>query len=333
MLTNRQREIFKLIVEEYISTVKAIGSNAICQKLQCSSATVRNEMVALEKLGLIEKPHISSGRIPSEKGYRYYVDHLMEPKELTGEEMLKLQTIFHNNALALNDAVAKSMEIVSDLTNYTTIVLGSSSNQNLIAKVEVVPASENQLIALLITDQGHVEHKSVKLSERISMSEVKKTVDIINRLIVGTPVNEVNQILEFKIKPVIEKHIKQHEILYNAFFEAFRDVAVHNEVKIKGASKFLNQPEFDDSNRIREILNKFDDPDLIDRIKKDEDGVKVYIGSESEFDDDVGIIKSTYECDGQKRTIAIVGPKRMEYNRVLALLNYINENIGGDSSE
>ena len=107
MLTERQREIFRLIVEEYISSAKAIGSSTICQRLNCSSATVRNEMAVLETAGLIEKTHISSGRIPSEKGYRYYVDHLMEPKELTGEEMLKLQTIFHNNALALNDAVAK----------------------------------------------------------------------------------------------------------------------------------------------------------------------------------------------------------------------------------
>ncbi len=333
MLTNRQRNIFKLIVEEYISSAKAIGSKTICQEIKCSSATVRNEMVALENLNLIEKTHISSGRIPSEKGYRYYVDNLMEPKELSGEDMLKLQTIFHNNSLALNDAVIKSMEIISDLTNYTSIVLGSASNQNLIAKVEVVPASEGQLIALLITDKGHVEHKSIKLAKSISMQEVKKTVDIINRLIVGTPVSEVSEILEFKIKPVIEKHIKQHEILYNAFFEAFRDVSDYNEVKIKGTSKFLKQPEFDDSKKIRDILTKFDEPELINKIKKDEEGIKIYIGSESEFDDDIGIIKSTCEIDGEKKTIAIIGPKRMEYNRVLALLNYINENIGGDNNE
>ncbi len=333
MLTNRQKEILKLIVEEYISTAKEIGSGLICQRINCSSATIRNEMAVLEKLDLIEKTHISSGRIPSEKGYRYYVDNLMQPKELSGEDMLKLQTIFYNNSLALGDVVTRSMEIVSDLTNYTAVVLGSSSSDNLIAKIEVVPTSEQRLIALLITDKGHVEHKSIYLAEDISLTEIKKTVEIINRLIIGTPVDEVSEILEYKIKPVIEKHIKQHEILYNAFYDAFKDVAAHHEVKIKGTSKFLSQPEFDDSNKIREILTKFDDPALINCIKHDEDGVKVYIGSESEFDDDIGIIKSSYEINGQKGTVAIIGPKRMEYDRVLSLLKYINENIGGGSDE
>ena len=329
MLSKRQKDIFKMIVEEYISSAKAIGSNTICEKIKCSSATVRNEMVFLEELGLIEKTHTSSGRIPSEKGYRYYVDNVMEPKKLTGEDMLKLQTIFHNHSLALSDVVSKSMEIVSDLTNYTAVVLGDSSANNLIAKVEVVPASENRLVALLITDKGHVQHKNIILSEKISLVEVKKTVDIINRLIVGTPVSEVCVILEFKIKPVIEKYIKQHAILYSAFYEAFKDVA-EPEVRIRGASKFFKQPEFDDTTKIREILTKFDDVDLINKIRSDDTEIKIYIGTESEFDDNIGIIKANYEKDGQRGTIAIIGPKRMEYSRALALLKYIKENIGGN---
>lgn len=333
MLTDRQKELLKLIVEEHVATAKAVGSSLLCKKINCSSATVRNEMAVLENQGLIEKPHISSGRIPSERGYRYYVDNLMQPRALSGADMLKLQTIFHNKSLALDDAVARSIEIISDLTNYTAVVLGSSSNDNVIAKIEVVPATEQRLIAILITDKGHVEHKSIYLQEDINPAEVKKTVDIINRLIVGTPVDEVGEVLEHKVKPVIEKHVKQHEILYDAFYQAFKNVASQNEVKIKGTSRFINQPEFDDSNKIREILAKFDEPDLINRIKRDEDGVKVYIGSESEFDDEIGMIKSTYNIGGQKGTIAIIGPKRMEYDRVLALLKYINENIGGDNDE
>ncbi len=329
MLSNRQQKIFKMIVEEYISSARAIGSNAICKAIKCSSATIRNEMAFLEELGMLEKMHVSSGRIPSEKGYRYYVDHIMSPKELTGEDMLKLQTIFHNHSLALNDVITKSMEIVSDLTNYTAVVLGDDSSSNLIAKVEVIPTSENKLVALLITDKGYVEHKNILLSEAISLAEVKKTVDIINRLIVGTPLNQVGSVLEFKIKPVIEKYIKQHEVLYSAFYEAFRDVT-EPEIRIKGASKFFAQPEFNDTKKIREILTKFDDYDLINKIKTDDQDIKVYIGSESEFDNDVGIIKTNYQIGGQKGTIAIIGPKRMEYDRVLSLLKYIKENIGGN---
>lgn len=103
MINKRQIELLKLIVEEYIKTARPIGSKAICEKLNCSSATIRNEMSFLEELGLLEKTHTSSGRIPSEKGYRYYVDNIMKPKELTGEDVLKLQTVFHNKSLVLNE--------------------------------------------------------------------------------------------------------------------------------------------------------------------------------------------------------------------------------------
>ena len=126
MLTARQNELLKLIVEDYIKTARPVSSKAICEIMNCSSATIRNEMAALEDYGLLEKTHTSSGRIPSDYGYRYYVDNIMKPKELTGEDMLKLQTIFKNNSLVLSDAIIKSMEIVSDLTNYTAIIPGTS---------------------------------------------------------------------------------------------------------------------------------------------------------------------------------------------------------------
>ena len=127
MINERQRDLLKIIVEDYIKTARPVGSKAICDLLKCSSATVRNEMSTLEELGLLEKTHTSSGRVPSEKGYRYYVDHIMKPKELTGEDIINLQTIFDNQSLALNDVIIRSMEIVSDLTHYTSIVLGGIS--------------------------------------------------------------------------------------------------------------------------------------------------------------------------------------------------------------
>ena len=134
MIGKRQNEILKIIVEEYIKTAKPVGSKSICDKLDCSSATVRNEMSYLEDIGYLEKTHISSGRVPSALGYRYYVDNLMKPKELTGEEVLTLQTILNNHSLELNDVIRKSMEIISEMTNYTSIVLGNSNVNDLSLK-------------------------------------------------------------------------------------------------------------------------------------------------------------------------------------------------------
>ncbi|MDD2391909.1 MAG: heat-inducible transcriptional repressor HrcA [Bacilli bacterium] len=326
MLNNRQTELLKLIVEAYIKEAKPVSSKSICKKMRCSSATIRNEMAFLEEKSLIEKTHTSSGRIPSEKGYRYYVDNVMKPKELSGEDVLKLQTIFRNNSLVLEDYIIKSMQIVSEMTNYTTVVLGKASKENKISKIEVVPIDEQNLVAIVVTDKGHVEHRNIYLNERVSINEIKKTIDLISKLVVGTPVDEVNQKLEFEVKPIIAKYIKQHEVLYNAFYNAFSDFSL-SSVKMSGAKNILMQPEFDDADRIRNIINKFEDKDIINGIVEEDSGINIYIGSETEFDDDVTIVKSKYNINGQEGTIALIGPKRMEYDRVVTLLEYIKENI------
>ncbi len=327
MITERQISLLKIIVEEYIKTARPVGSKAICAKLKCSSATVRNEMSNLEELGYLEKTHTSSGRVPSDNGYRYYVDHIMVPKELNGDEMLKLQTIFKNNSLMLNDVVLRSMEIISELTNYTAIVLGSSSKENLLSRMEVVPLANNKFLAIVITDKGHVEHRNMELNENISLDEIKKTVELINRLIVGTPIDEICTKLEFEIKPIIGTYIKQHDAIYNAFYNALNDFKEEASVKVSGASNILMQPEFSNADKIREIVSKFEDKSLVSSIKEEESGINIYIGSENTLDDDVAIIKTKYSVNGEEGTIALIGPKRMEYSRATALLNYIKKNI------
>lgn len=327
MLTERQESLLKLIVEEYIKNARPVSSKSLCEVLDCSSATVRNEMAYLEDNYLIEKTHTSSGRIPSEKGYRYYVDYIMKPKELNGEEMLKLQTIFNNQSLMLSDAIQRSMEIISELTSYTSIILGSASSDNLITRIEAVPISDTKLISLVITDKGHVEHKNVCFERPVDTKEIKQTVDIINKLIVGTPINEVSTKLEFEIKPIIEQYVNQHEVLYNAFYNAFNDFTKVSNVKVSGASNILRQPEFNDAEKIKEIISKFDDKEIVKSIKEEDNGVNIYIGSENSFDDDVTVIKTKYNVGGESGTIALIGPKRMEYDRVITLLNYIKENI------
>ncbi len=332
LLTERQIELLKIIVENYIQTARPVGSKSICDLMNCSSATIRSEMSQLEEYGLLEKEHISSGRIPSEKGYRYYVDHIMKPKELSGDDMLKLQTIVNNKSLVLSDVITQSMEIVSQLTNYTAIVLGSSSKDNLISKVEVIPIDDNKLVAIVVTDKGHVEHKNIYLEGRVSSKDIGKTVELINKLIVGTPIDSVSSFLEFQVKPVIASYVEQHEILYNAFYQAFSDFTNPESVHMAGRRNILMQPEFDNADRIREIINKFEDKEIVNAIKEEENGINVYIGSENHFDDDVTIVKTKYVVDGEEGTIALIGPKRMEYDRVITLLDFIKENIEKEES-
>lgn len=327
MLTERQNSILKEIVERYIKDPTPVGSKTLSKKLKCSSATIRNEMMALEDLGLLEKTHTSSGRVPSEAGYRYYVDNLMELKKMNAEDMLKLQVVFKNQQLALSDVITKSLQVISDMMNYTTIVLGSNSHENLLKQIEVIPIDEESMIVIIVTDKGHVEHKNMKLKD-VSLDEVQKTVSLINNLISGTPIDEVSNKLEFEIKPIIGKYVKQHEQLYNAFYHVFNDFQ-SGQVNVVGRNKMLEQPEFSSNiEKIKKVFNKLEDKETLRGIEEDEDNnIKVYIGNENNIDSDVTVIKTKFKSGNEEGTIAIIGPKRMEYDRVVGMLEYMKENI------
>ncbi len=327
MLSERQEKILKSIVERYIKDPIPVGSKVIAKELNCSSATVRNDMGELENKGLLEKTHTSSGRVPSEAGYRYYVDNLMELKKMNAEDMLKLQIVFKNQQLAISDVIAKSLQVISDMTNYTTVVLGSTSHENLLKQIEVVPIDDVSMVVVIVTDKGHVEHKNIKL-EDVSMDEVKKTVGLINNLISGTPIDEVSSKLEFEIKPIIGNYVKQHEQLYNAFYHVFSDFT-NQEVNVMGRTKMLEQPEFSSNiDKVKTVFNKLESPELVQDITEDDDNnIKIYIGNENNIDSDVTVIQTKYKKNGEEGTIAIIGPKRMEYDRVVGMLEYIKENI------
>ena len=327
-MNDRKNKLLKEIVESYINEVKPVGSQALCKKFKLSSATIRNEMAELEKLGYLEKNHVSSGRIPSEKGYKYYVENLMKPKELNGEEVLKLQTIVQNHQLQVSDTINQCMQIIAELTNYTSVVLGRNSSDNTLQQVNIIPLDNNQVIAVVCTNKGIVENRRFSVTDNVFMDELVKTCEIINKMLIGTPINEVSQRLEFEVKPVISKTIKQYEAVYEIFYDAFNDFTKNSSnVFFSGKTNILKQPEYNNIDEIKKIVNKFEDESLVKKIEESADGINVYIGEDSQFDPNVTVIKTKYNINGEEGTIAIVGPKRMEYSKVIALLEYLNEEL------
>ena len=246
---------------------------------------------------------------------------------MNAEDVLRLQIVFKNQQLALSDVITKSLQVISDITNYTTVVLGSTSHENLLKQIEVVPIDDVSMIVLVVTDKGHVEHKNIQLKD-VSLEEVKKTVGLINNLISGTPIDEVSKKLEFEIKPIIGKYVKQHEQLYNAFYHVFSDFT-NQDVNVMGRSKMLEQPEFSSNlEKVKNVFNKLESSEVVNNITEDdENNIKIYIGNENNIDSDVTVIQTKYKHGGEEGTIAIIGPKRMEYDRVVGLLEYIKENI------
>lgn len=329
-MDERKNNLLKVIVETYIKTVKPVGSKALCDLFGCSSATIRNEMAILEEMGYLEKNHISSGRVPSEAGYRYYVKYLMEPEKLTGSEMLQLQKIFANTDILLSDAINKCMDIISDITNYTSVVLGKSGVDNNLLQINIIDLGNNQVVAVVCTDKGNVENKTFNLPDTINVKEVIKTSEIINKMLVGTPINDVGKRLELEVKPVIKNQIRQYETVYNIFYDAFNDfVNNSSNIHVTGKTKIFEQPEYSDINELKRLANKLEDNNLITKVEEvsDEDNIKVYIGDENEFDSNCTIIRKKYHVNGEEGTIAVIGPKRMDYQRIVGLLEYINDAI------
>ena len=319
-MDKRKNNLLKVIVETYIKTVKPVGSKALCDLFGCSSATIRNEMAILEEMGYLEKNHISSGRVPSEAGYRYYVKNLMEPEKLTGSEMLQLQKIFANTDILLSDAINKCMDIISDITNYTSVVLGKSGVDNNLLQINIIDLGNNQVVAVVCTDKGNVENKTFNLPDTINVKEVIKTSEIINKMLVGTPINDVGKRLELEVKPVIKNQIRQYETVYNIFYDAFNDFVNNNSnIHVTGKTKIFEQPEYSDINELKRLANKLEDNNLITKVEE--------VSDEDEFDSNCTIIRKKYHVNGEEGTIAVIGPKRMDYQRIVGLLEYIDDAI------
>lgn len=333
---DRQEELLRIIVETYIKTFKPVGSKSLVDKFNCSSATIRNDMALLEDLNLLEKEHTSSGRIPSEAGYKYYVNHLMKPKEITGEDVLKLQTILNNNNLVVSDAVQKCMEIISDITHYTSVVIGPSVDDSKLKQISIIPLDsdddetegDRRVVAVLVTNKGIVENKQVNISRDINMRELIKTSELINKSLVGTPLSKVSERLELEIKPRIKEVIERYDEVCNFFSSAFHDFTIDNsDVVFGGKTNILDYKEYNEPDKIKDMIAKLENVDLVKNIQTNDSDINVYIGEETEFDPDVTIIKTHYHVGNDEGTLAIIGPKRMEYDKVVTLLNFLKSYI------
>jgi heat-inducible transcriptional repressor len=333
----RQEELLKIIVETYIQTFKPVGSKSLVDHFKVSSATIRNDMALLEELNFLEKEHLSSGRIPSEAGYRYYVDNLMKPKDITGEDVLKLQTILNNNNLVVSDAIQKCMEIISDITHYTSVVIGPSVESSTLQQISIIALDDDEdetsegdrrVVAVLVTNQGVVENKQINISRNINLKELIKTSELINKALVGTPLAKVTERLELEIKPKIKEVINRYEEVCNFFSSAFRDFTIDNsDIVFGGKTNILDYKEYDEPEKIKDMIAKLENTELVKNIQTSDSDINVYIGEETEFDPDVTIIKTHYKVGKDEGTLAIIGPKRMEYDKVWTLLNFLKSYI------
>ncbi|MDQ0174197.1 heat-inducible transcriptional repressor HrcA [Bacillus chungangensis] len=332
MLTDRQLLILQIIIDEFIENAHPVGSGTISKigNISFSTATIRNEMANLENMGYIEKTHTSSGRIPSEKGYRYYVDHLISPQKLDAYEKSKIHSIFSERMYELEKVVQKSASILSEMTNYTAILLGPAVKDNKLKKIQLVPLNEETAVAILITDTGHVENQMFTLHPAISSRDLEKVVNILNDQLVGVPIMDLKRKMKNEVLDVLRHHILHDDFVLQTIMSAF-ELSSHEKVFFGGKTNMLNQPEFHDLQKIRLLLDMIEQEQGVYELFRDSPhGIHVKIGTENQHNvmNHCSLITATYEISNEPvGTIAILGPTRMEYSRVISLLDFLSDDL------
>jgi len=321
---NRRDKVLKLIVEHFIKTAQPVGSKTLIEEygIEYSSATIRSEMNALEQDGLLEKTHTSSGRVPSSQGYRYYIENLRE-KSVSDEFKYQMQTILEQKIQSIDNVIKESCEILSQMTNLASIVLGPNVTEEKLVSVQIIPISKTSATCVFVTDQGYVENKTFVISENTKLEDVESCVKLLNERLKGTTIKELVPKMQ-AIKPLLNDYVIDHDVIYQAMLEAFLGFA-KDRLSAYGKDVLFDQPEFaNDANKIKKLLEMFESPEIFREVEEGENEISIHIGGESQDDDDVSIISAKVKIPGQKEgSIAIVGPKRMDYDRVVSSMEYL----------
>lgn len=325
----RRDTILKLIVEHFIKTAQPVGSQTLLEEygLSCSSATIRNEMNALEKEGLLEKPHTSAGRIPSSEGYRYYVEHLRDDR-VDARVKNALAGVLEKRMQSVEEVIERSCEILSSMTNLASVVLGPKAGNEHLVSVQVIPLTATTATAVFVTDQGYVENKTFVIEEGVTVEDVTKTVTLLNDRLKGTPVIDLVDKMK-AMRPALTDYVVGHDVVYQALLEAFVRFA-GERMNLYGKKGLLEQPEFaEDAKKLRKLLELIDDPKALRQAMEggDEEGpIQFHIAGD---DDDLAVVSTEIHVPGRKSTsISLLGPTRMDYESAVGMLRYVAEQLG-----
>ena len=331
VLDERKKDILLTIIKLYLETGEPVGSRTISKKfdMSLSSATIRNEMSDLEELGYIIKPHTSAGRIPSDKGYRLYVNNLIKEKE---NEIKNLRTEMTARVDKLEDMLKTVVKTIAANTNYAAMIAGPSVNDN---KIKYV-LENNKVLVVLVAEGNLVKTSIVSLDRVIDAKEILDLSMILNNILSGVKVSDVRNIKSKDEVRKLKSNKKEIEMILDAIVEAFEEKSDFANILTYGSNNFFKYKEFAESGNIGDLVEAFEQKrDLARIVEKanadtEETGLRVYIGEESAVNTMKNCSIVTANCDfgnGMRGTIGVVGPKRMDYEKVLKTIKNTMQNI------
>jgi len=333
-LDERKKIILKTIIDDYVITIEPIGSRTLANKydLGLSAATIRNEMADLEDMGYLSQPHTSSGRIPSEKGYRHYVDHMMNITEPDLSEMQKIKSSLEHRIGELNEFIRLASGVISQITQYTSIAVTPSMRKLSIKALQIVPVEKGKALVIVVMADGAVKNKLINIDVSITAELLILLSNIVNEKFCGYPVEQISIILINDIVGITG--IEREKILpiIDGIIDCMRKFEA-SEVYTDGAANILNHPEFCDINKARELMSFLNsDEMLIELMSRDlsNDLIDVKIGKENNVNQmsDCTLITATYSFNKNiVGTIGILGPIRMDYSKVISSMEYVRKKM------
>lgn len=331
-LDKRKKKILQAIVEEYIDTAEPVSSGNLVKELECSSATIRNEMAELEKIGYIEKPHTSSGRIPSQKGYRYYVDELVRDDKLSKKEMEIIRERLETRVNALEDLTKIATTTLSELTHYTTIAVSPDMHNHTIIDIKFVLLGSRVLMAVILTDSGIIRESIIKFDEDIDQPQVDDLTYLFRNKLVGKPLETINSPIEEFIMAEVNAGIN---VIKKIIDEINKIILKSKQIYLDGANNVVDMPEFKKVDVAKDFLNVLDAKDLVADVLNTgmADNINIYIGEETEREELKNFSIVTFNHlleDKDIGTIGIIGPTRMDYSKIISVMKYISKKLNDD---
>ena len=329
-LDKRKRKILQAIVEEYIDTSEPVSSGSLVknEELNCSSATIRNEMAELERIGFLEQPHTSAGRIPSEKGYRYYVDELLREDALSRKEMEMIRDMLETKVNSLEDLTKIATTTLSEITHYTTVAVEPNMSNHTIIDIKFILLGSRVLMAVILTDSGIIRESVIKFDEDLIQEQVNDLTYVFKNKLVGKPLEKMDGPIEDYIMSEIKTGIEVIEKV----IDEINKLLDSSKTYIEGANKVVDMPEFKSMDMTKDFLNALTAKDVIADVMNSgiAQDINVFIGSESEREElkNFSIVTFNHLLDGKDiGTIGIIGPTRMDYSKVISVMKYISKKL------
>lgn len=336
-MDERKKRILQAVVDEYVNTAEPVSSSALVEKygLNYSSATVRNELAELEKNGYLDKTHTSSGRVPSEKGYRFYVDELIKEDDISVEEMKYIQSKLSTKVNEIEDLAKIATTTLSEITHYTTVAIGPKVETQLIEEIKFVLLGSRMLMVVIVTDSGLVKETIIKYDEDITQSQVETLNNLFNTKLKGKPLSKIDKPMEEYILSEINYSI---DVIRPIIDQINKIVEEAETIYLKGTNKSFDLPEFKSLEIAKNFINVLDEKELMLDILDSgmAEDINVYIGDENDKEElkDFSVVTFKHSVgDKELGTIGIIGPKRMNYSKVISVMKYISKKISEQKSE